>query len=359
MKFGLTVQSMGTTRCEAFPRDKHHYIDYSNLEKVTSAAIEINPRRIVSGCNDFASITAAEVSNRLNKPTSLSIRQARLLHNKADWWLVFAKLGIPVPETAILDSFDEYRKVSQHKAWMNRTMILKPLDLTGGKGIRKVKESLNEADFETVIEKSKASQVLLQEFVNGTLHSAMMVISRKEQFVMFADEIADKNNQVRCATVPSTVPREKQQEITNQMRKVARFLGLATGILHIQFIYNGEEHFVIDLCGRPPGDLYILLAHYAFNFDVAAFWLMPETGFRPFAFGGTTEFYMRLVGLSSSNPLKAFTTSKISDFWFTTLSEFEDNPVSSRDISFYKVDNIGERNLIVNNVYEALGLPIK
>lgn len=68
--------------------------------------------------------------------------------------------------------------------------MLKPIDLSGGKGIKKVfnAEELQEA-FNETIKLTREPKVVLEEFIEGTHHSASLLVKDgKIVFEFFADE---------------------------------------------------------------------------------------------------------------------------------------------------------------------------
>ena len=52
-----------------------------------------------------------------------------------------------------------------------------------------------------------------------------------------------------------------------QSEKIAQLLQLKDGIFHVQFILNNGNPVIIEICRRPPGDLYIQLVSIATCID--------------------------------------------------------------------------------------------
>ena len=72
---------------------------------------------------------------------------------------------------------------------------------------------------------------------------------------------------VSGASTPSTAPYDAIGELVRQSEKIAGLLGLKTGIFHIQFILRDQQPVIIEICRRPPGDLYIKLVEHATGVD--------------------------------------------------------------------------------------------
>jgi hypothetical protein len=57
--------------------------------------------------------------------------------------------------------------------------------------------------------------------------------------------------------------------MVNQLEKIAQKAELVDGIFHLQFIESECGPVIIDVCRRPPGDLYLQLIRDATNFDIS------------------------------------------------------------------------------------------
>jgi len=72
---------------------------------------------------------------------------------------------------------------------------------------------------------------------------------------------------VAGASTPTSVPSDVVIELVRESEKIAEILSLCDGIFHVQFIYNGKRAVIIEICRRPPGDLYVNLVKYATGLD--------------------------------------------------------------------------------------------
>ena len=149
-------------------------------------------------------------------------------------------------------------------------LIVKPVDLSGGKGITKI-ESPSESKnaLERAFSISKSGRIVIEEFINGTRHGYSAFIRDGKVVFYFADDEHYYLNQymVSAASTPTTAPQNAINQLTEQTQKIARILSLKTGIFHIQFIMSGNVPVIIEICRRPPGDLYITLVQHATGVD--------------------------------------------------------------------------------------------
>ncbi|NIV10430.1 MAG: phosphoribosylglycinamide synthetase, partial [Aliifodinibius sp.] len=68
---------------------------------------------------------------------------------------------------------------------------------------------------------------------------------------------------VSAASTPGIVPENAVKDLCRQSEKIAALLSLGTGIFHIQFILKENKPYVIEICRRAPGDLYVSLVKHA------------------------------------------------------------------------------------------------
>ena len=149
-------------------------------------------------------------------------------------------------------------------------IMIKPVDLSGGKGINKIEK---ENEVETAIceafDKSKCKRIVMEEFIEGSRHGFTCLIFNQKIVFEFVDDEFYYLNQtlVAAAYTPSSVKPDALSQLRNSVEKLAKTLMLTDGIVHVQFIINDDNPYIIELCRRPPGDLYIHLVKMATGFD--------------------------------------------------------------------------------------------
>jgi hypothetical protein len=84
---------------------------------------------------------------------------------------------------------------------------------------------------------------------------------------------------VSGANSPSTSSDKTLAMLREYSERIAQELHLVDGILHIQFIERADgTPIIIEICRRPPGDLYIKFVKYATGVDYPKFIVQAETG---------------------------------------------------------------------------------
>ena len=66
--------------------------------------------------------------------------------------------------------------------------------------------------------------------------------------------------------------------IIHYSEKIVKLMSLKTGIFHVQFILRNNEPIIIEICRRPPGDLYLDFVKMATSLDYASYIVRAFSG---------------------------------------------------------------------------------
>ena len=66
--------------------------------------------------------------------------------------------------------------------------------------------------------------------------------------------------------------------VRDAVERVARDLNLTSGLIHTQFIADGEQFWIVEMTRRCPGDLYSLLISLSTGFNYAENYVRPFLG---------------------------------------------------------------------------------
>jgi hypothetical protein len=265
------IFTAGRKRFILVPETSHQYLDYSNHENVMEHVRNNQIEKIIAGCNDFSAISAADSATLLNIEHDLTFEIANELHSKNLWLKTFNELGIPVPDFEIINTHDEQEIKKNFHKFNQKQIIVKPVDMTGGKGIFLANKQNLSNKIKLSLKNSRQSKVIIQERLEGSLHSALTLFNDDYQTTFFADEEIDETFRVRIASMPSSLTLSVQNKIKTDLKKYISFRQLKSGVIHIQFIFNDDCYKIVDVCGRTPGDLFPILLEYTYNFDYPGF----------------------------------------------------------------------------------------
>lgn len=274
--------------------DKNVFADFSDKEKMLELARRENVQAVCSGCNDFALLSTVYVCEKLGFPGHDSYATSLKLHHKDKYRALATRLDIPTPRAITVTTTDADNNFADFEAAVaggNTTfngttltfpLIIKPVDLTGGKGIHRV-ATIEEARiaYKDAASRTRQDLIVVEEFVQGTNHGFSAFLVKGKVAFAFADNEQYYINKymVSGANSPSTTSVAGIAKLRDYSEHIAKELHLVDGILHIQYIEKADgTPVIIEICRRPPGDLYIKFVKYATGVDYPKFIIMAETG---------------------------------------------------------------------------------
>ncbi|NKB38876.1 MAG: ATP-grasp domain-containing protein [Gammaproteobacteria bacterium] len=269
--------------------DEYHSADFSDEQKILELAKELKIDAICSCANDFGAITAAYVAEKLNLPGHDSFEKTLLVHHK-DLFKNYA-LDIDFP-TPFAQGFDNKSNALSSEENFQYPLIIKPVDLTGGKGI----STIHKADgFSNAIEKafsfSRAGRIVVEEFFIGTQHSFSAFIVNQSLVFHFSDnEYSFKNPYlVSTSSAPSSNIDKFREQLVIVAEQFAKSLHLVDGVLHFQYLASDDEFKIIEITRRCSGDLYPLPVDFSSDVDWASWIVRAESGLDCMGFPDTRQ----------------------------------------------------------------------
>ena len=250
--------------------DEFQGADFSDNLAMLDLASSLGIDAICASCNDFSALSAAYVAEKLGLPGHDSYEITEILHHK-DKFRDFSKVnGINVPFAMGFDSGAEAHNALSEFSY---PIIIKPVDLTGGKGVS-VAYSNEEASkaLEYAFSASRAKRVVIEDFINGTRHGFSAIIRSWKVVFYFSDNEFYFINQylVSAACTPGGVSVDVLNALIAVSEKYAELLSLVDGLFHVQYILRDNVPYIIEICRRPPGDLYTKFVQISTGFDYPA-----------------------------------------------------------------------------------------
>ena len=295
--------------------DKTVFADYSNKEAMIELARHENVQAVCSGCNDFSLLSTVYVCEQLGLPGHDSYATSLEIHHKDKYRALATRIGIPTPKAITVSanlgnkeiSDENYAAFENAIAALTFPIIVKPIDLTGGKGIHRA-ATIEEARvaYKDACSRTRQDHIVVEEYVEGTNHGFSAMLVKGKVAFAFADNEQYFINKylVSGANTPSTTPDTGLAKLRDYSERIARELNLVDGILHIQYIEkNDGTPIIIEICRRSPGDLYIKFVKYATGIDYPKFIVMAETGadISSIADAPTQGFWLRHCVMAGNN----------------------------------------------------------
>jgi len=279
---GHEVHVVGANPSDCLAKQAHHYwqLDYSDIDALSKLVEKQNFDHLIPGCTDRSYESC--VALRQERFTSLDTQEVMLaINHKATFRRVASTLGLPVP-ALFLDA----------ESAVGHTVIVKPVDSFSGKGIT-VLSNAGSTEIEQAIvrarDTSPSGEMLIEEFVEGQLysHSAFHVAGKiKCDFLVQEDGTA---NRFVVDTSRVVDPAEKSKllmQLRECVEKLAGHLKLQDGLIHTQFISNGNRVWLIEMTRRCPGDLYSQLIELTTGYPYASSYALAFLGQAPSLYNG-------------------------------------------------------------------------
>ena len=259
--------------------DKNVLVNYSDKDAMLELAKNEGVQAVCSGCNDFALLSTVYVCEKLGLPSHDSYATSLEIHHKDKYRALATRLGIPTPRALVVRSVADFEAAT---AQLTFPIIVKPVDLTGGKGIHRA-ATADEARvaYKDACSRTRQDHIVVEEFVQGSNHGfSAMLVKGKVAFAFSDNEQYYINKyMVSGANSPSTSSGKTLAMLRKYSERIAQELHLVDGILHIQYIEKADgTPVIIEICRRPPGDLYIKFVKYATGIDYPKFIVQAETG---------------------------------------------------------------------------------
>ena len=271
VKTGAEVYVVGGDPHDALAKSVKNYInlDYSNISEVKSLIKSLKIDFLVPGGNDFSYKVCSEINEDFSFYNIDSIEVNEIINNKEKFRRFSTEINLHVPRIIEPDKIHDFLPV-----------IIKPVDAYSGHGMTVIYEDgSNKIENAIKLAKkfSKSQRYLIEEYVQGQLysHSAFVVDGK-----IMIDFIVEEHCTVNPYVVDtSRVVFDFDKKILSQIREditiLAKNLDLPDGLIHTQFISNGNSFCLIEVTRRCPGDLYSKLIELSTGFPYAEYYARP------------------------------------------------------------------------------------
>ena len=234
---GSEVFVLGGNANDSLAKSVDNYInlDYSNVTELKSSIQKLEIDYLVPGGNDF-SYKICSILNEEKNYFNIDTKEVNEIINSKDKFREFAlNNNLSVPQI-----------VSDNEIKNNLPIIIKPTDAYSGHGITVICDydlgEINQA-IKNAIKFSKSGKYLIEKFIEGQLFSHSAFISNGE---ILQDFIVEEHCVINKYVVDtSRVVFDFNQKILEEIRKeilmLSEALNLPNGLIHTQFISNGEN----------------------------------------------------------------------------------------------------------------------
>ena len=258
--------------------DEYIQADYSDYDAILQIVKTKDISHILSCANDFGSITASYVAEKMGWKGHDSFENAKLLHHKDLFKNYIQGKGYPTPISKVFDSFED---ASKYVCGLNDfPVIVKANDLTGGKGIQKADNKKDALDaIENSFLKSRSKHILIEPYIDGNqqtfvtfLHDGKVVASNSCDSYSYVNPYL-----IQSETLPAEGIELVKGKLIAIIEEMAEDLKLADGILAFQYFRKGDEVQIIEMMRRPFGNQFLKLVEYSSDFPWHLAQVIAET----------------------------------------------------------------------------------
>ena len=248
--------------------DEYHCLDYTRMEEVYQFALEQRIDRVCACCNDSAALTAAYVAERMGLKGYDTYENMLIMCHK-DRFKQFAMqhdiLTLPSKSFSQKDSAFDYLESDTEYP-----IIVKPVDLSGGKGISKANsqpEALQAVENAFAISRSK--EIVIERFIEGTQHGFCAFLHNQKVTAYSSNNEYSVVNpyRVEIDTFPAENIALYKDILIEQIEKIADILHLADGIFHLQYMVSQGKIYILEVMRRIIGNMYSVPAMGSSGFD--------------------------------------------------------------------------------------------
>jgi biotin carboxylase len=281
---GAEVFVVGGNPNDYLARTATNYVnlDYSNIDALVDQVDRLGIDYLVPGCNDRSYLACAEINQRRPYCGIDSVEATEVINNKERFRRFAADAGIPVPRVFPLD-----------RAETEGQVIVKPVDAFSGRGTTVVfggdRQALDAA-ISAAESFSRSNTCIVEEYITGRLYSHSAFISGN---AIVADFIVEEHGTanpfvVDTSRVDYAFPSEMLRGVRDEVVKMAKRLSLQDGLIHTQFLVDGDRFWLVEVTRRCPGDLYSQLIELSTGFPYCEAYARPFIGQAPIAHPKTT-----------------------------------------------------------------------
>ncbi len=268
---GDEVYVAGNNPTDALAKSVPNYVklDYSNVADVMKLISKLSIDYLVPGGNDLSYKVCSEINEKIAFYNIDSVENCEIINDKGKFRKFSLDIGLHVPHLLKYETIEKSLPV-----------IIKPVDAYSGHGMSVInsydKDNINKA-VELAKKYSKTQQYLIEQFINGQLYSHSAFIVDQQIVIDFIVEEHCNVNQyvVDTSRVCYDFHSDLLQKIRKDIMLIVEKLNLVDGLLHTQFICDGDDFWLIEVTRRCPGDLYSKLIQYSTNFPYAEYYARP------------------------------------------------------------------------------------
>lgn len=254
--------------------DEYWNVSIIDKDAVLAVACENKIDGVMSFACDPGVVTAAYVAEKMGLPSCGPYESVCILQNKARFRQFLSENGFNVPMAKGYSSLDDAIKDISLFHW---PVIVKPTDSAGSKGVTRVDapEKLKES-IEYALHFSHSGEFIVEDFlekIGCSSDTDSFSVDGELKFVSFSaqrfDESCENPYTPSAYTWPATISQRHQEELTNEIGRLLKLLGMKTSIYNIETreCTDGKA-YIMECSPRGGGNRLAEMLRYATGEDL-------------------------------------------------------------------------------------------
>jgi formate-dependent phosphoribosylglycinamide formyltransferase (GAR transformylase) len=283
-RLGHEVHVVGANPTDCLAKVSAHYwnLNYADTQALSALVDSELFEYLVPGCTD-RSYSSCSIVGQGRFPGIASVKIDRDLNHKDRFRSIGQRLNLPVPRLQWQDGKNQSCSPFPSKDQLCWPLVVKPVDSFSGKGVTILHQQEEVAMLQAVSQARRASsrgKCLIEDYVQGQLHShsAFLQSGRVVQDYFVEEHGTANPFVVDTSRVLPTVPDGLRIEMRQAIETLASELHLSDGLVHTQFILDGEKPWIIEITRRCPGDLYSQLIELSGGIGYVSNYVRPFLG---------------------------------------------------------------------------------
>lgn len=226
--------------------DDNVLISTGDLEGLKEYIRKEHINGVLAGVSEFNLLNAMKLCEYFGFPFYCTKQQWDLIENKENFRKICVKYEVPCPITYFTGS----ELPSKIMSALSYPVIVKPVDGSASIGITicRDRKSLFEA-IPNALNNSEAGRFIIEEFAEGeefaahyTIANGCVSLSSIDNRIPLAIHTGDVTTIPVARIYPSTFAEQYIEQVNPQMLNLCQSIGLDTGVIFVQGIYNKEKN---------------------------------------------------------------------------------------------------------------------
>ena len=256
--------------------------DYSDKEAVYQLAREECVDAICACSNDFGALSAAYACEKLGLPGHDRYETSRLFHEKDCFRKMARELCLPVPEAAWFEKEDEAAAFVEALPAACFPKIVKPADLSGGKGIRTVYDRVSGLQaVRGAFSKSKVKRIVIEDYIEGQQQGITVFLRGGKAVLEYStNDYAYENPYMVWMAFGSPADHygEYRDRLIGDIEKIAGEKKIADGFLTIQYMLRNGVPYYLETMRRCLGNQHYQCMSRDLGVDFYELYIRAECG---------------------------------------------------------------------------------